>query len=287
MKKLFILLLAAVVLSTWGCSKEQETGGDGSGGDNTVKIPDGYAYTYGGSVYVGHDGAGRVSDRTFYDYNGKGLNTTVFEYFDGGVVIKEYNSAGDLISESFCNSEKGTERIVTYQSNGKKEYRYENAVLVEETYYNGDTVVFVTTYRSDGTFSIRSYKDGEPSLETEYNTDGIQVKSISFGAKGQVLTYTLYGYNADGKNDRVDVYDADDNLTFTTLYTYNAAGAYDTVTTKNGKGVITGLTEYVYDENGKQTIQIKYTYEDGDAVSYEKWVVDENGNSVLEGVYDT
>lgn len=285
MKKIFFLLFAALALFLCACSgDEAETS---STSESDIVVPgEGYAYTYGGSVYTAYDDEGRTSERIFYDYNGALVSSTSFIYDGEGTTVKEYEG-GVLVAESFCTALNGTEIQTLYSDGIKTEYRYESAVLRSVTQYGEDglTVLF-TEFEADGTYSFTSYSGGLPTLKSVYDADGKQIKSVSYDTGGAISSYKVFAYGEDGKNNRIDSYGADGALLFSALYDYNADGSYKSLTLKDADGVITSLTEYGYDESGRQVTQIKYTYKDGNPVSYEKWVVDEHGNSVLEGVYD-
>ncbi len=261
-KKLLTLAVLCGALLLFGCDKETA-----SEESKTVQANQPQTllyYTDGLRSDNIYDAEGRVEERVCFNKDAQLISTTRFSYQSDGTYIREYNSEYKLVSESFCTPNEGTLYNHVYKGEGEYRYCYLGGVLSEKI----------------------EYKNGKPSLSTLYDSDGTQTKSVTYTTDGEVLEYKLFSYNDAGKNIRVDVYDKEDKLKNSVAYEYTAAGYYSSVTNRNGNGDITARTEYVYDETGKQTAELVYKYEDGAAVSYEKWVTDENGKRVLEGSYD-
>ncbi len=262
-KKAFIIFATLLLLCLGACG-----GNDAdvtSAPDQSKVKANGYFGTDGQRHFISRDKEGRIISRMCHAEDNSLLYTVIISYEADGTYIREYDGENVLVSESFCTEAAGTVYSQTYKGAEKTKYTYgKNGAITAKTVYKNDI----------------------PVLNTVFDESGKQIKSISYDVKGEVSTYKTYSYNDAGRNVRTDIYNGKDALISSVVYEYNDKGYYSSVTTSDGEGLTTDRTVYEYDENGRQTGELKYKYQNGKAVSYEKWVIDSNGKRSLEGTYD-
>ena len=195
-------------------------------------------------------------------------------YYTDGLRYNNICDAEGRVTERVCFDKEGgfvSSTQFSYKEDGILIREYDNEYnLVSHTDCKGDSstshiyvnnvIKYVYRYKNSVLLEKVDYVDGYPDLTTVFNEKGVMVKSIKHTKNGGVMTETVYEHTEQGY--------------------------YSSVTTNNAKGETTARTEYIYDDNGKQTAELVYKYENGVAVSYEKWVTDKEGKRVLEGSYD-
>ena len=174
------------------------------------------------------------------DENG---NTVLVKYYDadGNLTskeLREYDSAGNKISETVYTADDQVKSIAEYDSQGR--------TTKYSSYDEGNLSYWVTTEYGE---------DGHRSSENEYNADGQMERQTTYewvgdNIKKQVDTHyyeengTVSGYRVlecddNGNNVSDTQYDSDWNVTsYTTDYQYDSDGNLLQCTEYNGDGTV-------------------------------------------------
>ncbi len=301
MKRIFILLLAALLLGLVSCQKA-ETATDTSlpeSKEETESVSTEEATNnllfdeYGAKTELSFDSEGRIISRKTYNRNGLFLSHTEFGYIDGYSVV-EKTADGKFSVVRQYDTEGKLEYQDVYTETGRDRWENEDGMAVktainldgkktESTVYKSDAAYPYVAERSEIVLKKVFYENGEVEILNEYE-NGKQKKSYLYSDTGEMINVKNYIYDEAGKNIRVDQVNANGETELQIYYTYNEKGNYSVMETKKGD-ITTSKTEYSYDKYGNLNEWLIYKYDEaGNATEYEKWVVTDDGK-VLEGTY--
>lgn len=199
------------------------------------------------------------------DENG---NTVLVKYYDadGNLTskeLREYDSAGNKISETVYTADDQVKSIAEYDSQGR--------TTKYSSYDEGNLSYWVTTEYGE---------DGHRSSENEYNADGQMEQQTTYewvgdNIKKQVDTHyyeengTVSGYRVlecddNGNNVSDTQYDSDWNVTsYTTDYQYDADGNLLQCTEYNGDGSVSKKMVYYQQSDGDMLWRVRWYDADG------------------------
>ena len=199
------------------------------------------------------------------DENG---NTVLVKYYDadGNLTskeLREYDSAGNKISETVYTADDQVKSIAEYDSQGR--------TTKYSSYDEGNLSYWVTTEYGE---------DGHRSSENEYNADGQMERQTTYewvgdNIKKQVDTHyyeengTVSGYRVlecddNGNNVSDTQYDSDWNVTsYTTDYQYDSDGNLLQCTEYNGDGTVSKKMVYYQQNEGDLIWKVRWYDADG------------------------
>ena len=199
------------------------------------------------------------------DENG---NTVLVKYYDadGNLTskeLREYDSAGNKISETVYTADDQVKSIAEYDSQGR--------TTKYSSYDEGNLSYWVTTEYGE---------DGHRSSENEYNADGQMEQQTTYewvgdNIKKQVDTHyyeengTVSGYRVlecddNGNNVSDTQYDSDWNVTsYTTDYQYDSDGNLLQCTEYNGDGTVSKKMVYYQQNVGDTFWKVRWYDADG------------------------
>ena len=248
MKKISILLAAALLLSLSGCKKEMP--------ENFTAMPD------------------VLSDDDLYHVENEPSYKCVESHYENGKLKEKYEKLYDehdhIISEDELDIESGEPKPAMH---GKHDYEYDlNGNFVKSIWYSSDekTVdrVFINTYDENGNrTSITVYYnyDGEIKkhlyFEMKYDEHGNETEWFEVKADNGIGTVCKYSYKYDDKG----------NIT------------KKTEDNSSSKGKISEYT-YTYDDDGNMLTETlkRYSKKETLSESSRKYEYDSRGNLIRE-----
>jgi YD repeat-containing protein len=310
MKKLFLLLLSAVLMLTMlvgtlaSCTDEETSNDDGDKGDTTTpdtnetKYNEALAFIGEGKyeeAYAAFKALGDYKDTEKYLARFIYLPSVVdyILYDRSGVMtvtFGDFNLPTRIVSEGTVGVKDG---IYTYSDNGlvlKQAVTYEGTLLTYDYIYDANDRLIKAEYREEGV--LVSFND------YEYDENGNCVRQGYFMGETAIYNYrntfdengnmirvesevdgVVYNFTFDENGNRITENSVVPNGTgYNIVYTYDEEGKLiGEVYTQGGEETV---ANYTYDANGNRT-KVEVTFYDGSKETT-AWEYDANGNVTKE-----
>lgn len=230
-------------------------------------------YEYDGDQFtervVEFNDAGMIASDVAYDFNGKAISKSVFEYDEYYRLTNEVslsNSVTNYNVQYVFDDFGNTNEIVRYGEKGvfqgMRIFNYDdNNRLIDEALYNGDGYAFyeyVVTYTKKGNIETMTLNQADGTYDDYmvfgYDKEGLLESVNTYSdSEGRLKLITIYDYDFDEQTIRKSIYLTNGSMDHTLVIYYDDQGRWIQKEYLDRFGLNYRLMNWEYDEAGNMT----------------------------------